>query len=117
MYQNYFYNAQGELKPKPTPTSAISPISSVTVEGFQPAYVSDDAKKTFWEERSANGYPFPSTEWQMKGHEKHGRVSDPKNAAPPTWRILFNDTSLDADNFPFIIALPFVVISLPTTNR
>jgi hypothetical protein len=53
-----------------------APTQAPTVEGFRPAYISEDAKKAAWAERSAGGFPLPSTEWQDKGKEKKGWVGN-----------------------------------------
>jgi hypothetical protein len=51
------------------------------MSGGQPAWVSEEAKKQAWEERSVYGFPIGATEWEDKMKEKHAWVgAKPKYA-------------------------------------
>ena len=67
--QQCLYNAQGEYA---CPVASVLPPGK---EGFRPAWVSADAEKSAWAERSAGGVPVPATEWQSKVKESRGRMA------------------------------------------
>lgn len=85
------YNAQGSPKmytPKGTEKPYVTPPlnthmysaqgNPVLVEEFnnsQPAFVSDQAKRNYWAERSARGYPLGASESENKVREKNAWVA------------------------------------------
>ena len=66
--QTCMYTVQGELV-CPNSNKKMS-----VLENFQPAYVSVESKRDSRAQRSANGSPYPSTEREIKGYEKHGKA-------------------------------------------
>jgi len=50
-------------------------MQELSIEGFdQPKFINQDAKTSFWKERSSRGFPLPSTEHEISVREKHGWV-------------------------------------------
>lgn len=82
------YTPKGTEKPYTTPPLSTNMYGAqglpLIIESFngQPAFVSQDAKKNFWKERSARGFPVGASEWENKAPEKYGWVANDPSFVP-----------------------------------
>ena len=98
------YNAQGSpqvftpngtAKPYKTPPLSTEMFSvqgnTISIEKFNaegPAFISEDAKKNYWNERSVHGLPVGATEWENKGNEKYAWISNITSSYVPNDVVL-----------------------------
>jgi len=89
-YNGCSYSIYGNLE-CPTDVPKTAGPSMNAVEGFiattssgEPAWISSDAKKAAWADKSSHGMPVGASEWQDKIKEKHGYVENiPQNVSSP----------------------------------